>query len=426
MDLEAATSEGEGRASALNGGCFCTTLDRDALAESLDREVRRRGFAEQLIASHPILFANVSVFAPDAAIEQMAKVVGAVEAAAVLPEFQASALSWAPPIARHGFGPLGAFMGYDFHLTTQGPRLIEVNTNAGGGFLNAALAQAQRACCGEPLDRPATAPAAFRQAVGDMFVNEWRLQRGAGRPGLIAIVDDAPRDQHLYPDFELAKGLLEDQGFETVIADAASLRFQDEVLTIDGRVIDLVYNRLVDFGFDEPAHAALRDAYAAGAVVVTPNPYLHGLYADKRNLVVLSDTDQLKGWGLGADDAATLETALPKTVRVSAENAEALWDGRRALFFKPARGSGSKATYRGEKVTRRVWSEIIAGYYVAQVYAPPSRRGVMVDGARTDLKVDIRLYTYAGAVLLTAARLYQGQTTNMRTAGGGFAPVLRA
>ena len=426
MDLEAAPTKGEGRASTLNSGCFCTTLDRDALAESLDRGVRRRGFAEQLIASHPILFANVSVFAPDAAIEQMAKVVRAVEAAAVLPEFQAAALSWAPPIARDSLGPLGAFMGYDFHLTTQGPRLIEVNTNAGGGFLNAALAQAQRACCGEPLDRSATGPAAFRQSVGDMFVHEWCLQRGAGRPGLIAIVDDAPNDQHLYPDFELAKGLLEDQGFEAVIADAASLRFQDGVLMIDGRVIDLVYNRLVDFSFDEPAHVALRDAYAAGAVVVTPNPHLHALYADKRNLVLLSDTHRLKGWGLGADDAATLETALPKTVRLSAENAEALWDGRRELFFKPARGYGSKATYRGEKVTRRVWSEITAGDYVAQAYAPPSRRGVMVDGARTDLKVDIRLYTYAGAVLLTAARLYQGQTTNMRTPGGGFAPVLRA
>jgi hypothetical protein len=50
----------------------------------------------------------------------------------------------------------------------------------------------------------------------------------------------------------------------------------------------------------------------------------------------------------------------------------------------------------------------------------------VVDGARTDLKVDIRLYTYDGAVLLKASRLYQGQTTNMRTPGGGFAPVLRA
>lgn len=36
----------------------------------------------------------------------------------------------------------------------------------------------------------------------------------------------------------------------------------------------------------------------------------------------------------------------------------------------------------------------------------------------------MRLYIFAGTVLLAAARLYQGQTTNMRTPGGGFAPAL--
>ncbi len=39
------------------------------------------------------------------------------------------------------------------------------------------------------------------------------------------------------------------------------------------------------------------------------------------------------------------------------------------------------------------------------------------------LKLDLRAYVYDGRVQLTAARLYQGQTTNFRTAGGGFAPV---
>jgi hypothetical protein len=61
---------------------------------------------------------------------------------------------------------------------------------------------------------------------------------------------------------------------------------------------------------------------------------------------------------------------------------------------------------------------------VAQAFAPPGIRGIAHDGVRSELKVDIRLYTYAGRPLLAAARLYQGQTTNMRTPGGGFAPVL--
>lgn len=39
------------------------------------------------------------------------------------------------------------------------------------------------------------------------------------------------------------------------------------------------------------------------------------------------------------------------------------------------------------------------------------------------LKYDLRVYAYDGQIQLLAARLYQGQTTNFRTPGGGFAPV---
>ena len=39
------------------------------------------------------------------------------------------------------------------------------------------------------------------------------------------------------------------------------------------------------------------------------------------------------------------------------------------------------------------------------------------------MKFDLRAYAYAGETQWVAARLYQGQTTNFRTPGGGFAPV---
>ena len=42
------------------------------------------------------------------------------------------------------------------------------------------------------------------------------------------------------------------------------------------------------------------------------------------------------------------------------------------------------------------------------------------------MKADIRAFVYQGSVQLFAARLYQGQTTNFRTPGGGFAPVFAA
>ena len=53
-----------------------------------------------------------------------------------------------------------------------------------------------------------------------------------------------------------------------------------------------------------------------------------------------------------------------------------------------------------------------------------SERMIRIDNERQTRKLDVRLYTYGGQVLLSAARLYQGQTTNFRTPGGGFAPLL--
>src|SRR3546814_15381654 len=59
--------------------------------------------------------------------------------------------------------------------------------------------------------------------------------------------------------------------------------------------------------------------------------------------------------------------------------------------------------------------------YIAQAFAPPSMR--IVHGGHS-LKADVRCFASEAGVLLFAARLYQGQTTNTRTPGGGFAAVL--
>ena len=63
------------------------------------------------------------------------------------------------------------------------------------------------------------------------------------------------------------------------------------------------------------------------------------------------------------------------------------------------------------------------GDYIAQDLVAPSERMIKLDGCTETRKVDVRLYVYDHRILLTAARLYQGQTTNFRTPGGGFAPV---
>ncbi|WP_336139441.1 hypothetical protein, partial [Klebsiella pneumoniae] len=86
-----------------------------------------------------------------------------------------------------------------------------------------------------------------------------------------------------------------------------------------------VYNRLVDFWLEQPAHAVLRRAYDEGAVVLTPNPHVYALLADKRNLTLLCDDERLAGWGLPPAQRDALRQAVPETVRLTADNAERLW-----------------------------------------------------------------------------------------------------
>jgi hypothetical protein len=418
-----AITQARAAAAQLNRECFCVTLDHTALASALQDEVGDPEFFATLARSRPHLFSHTPVFLPKADRDAMRAVVRAIEDAARLPAYQEAALAWAPPVARVDHGPAGAFMGYDFHLTPEGPKLIEINTTAGGAFLNAFLARAQGACCVE-VERALTSAMLddFDDAVLAMFAAEWRRQGRAKPLVRLAIVDDRPQEQYLYPEFLLAKRLFERHGMEALIADPHELRFEHDVLQHAGQPIDLVYNRLVDFGLEAPDHAALKAAYESGAAVVTPNPRNHALFADKRNLVLLSQPELLMRWGLAPAHREAL-TSIPATHRVRGGDAEALWAARKGYFFKPATGHGGKAVYRGDKLTKSAWSDILAGDYVAQAIAPPSERTIELDGVRVQRKADVRLYTYDGAILIAAARLYQGQTTNFRTPGGGFAPV---
>ena len=408
---------------ALNSDCFCASLDADALRRALETDPAARGLHGLIEERCPHLFASLPVFVSRQHVDEMAGVIRAVEEVLTLPAYREAALAWAPPIARHDPGASGAFIGYDFHLGAGGPRLIEVNTNAGGALLNAVLARAQRACCGEIaalVGGPVPADA-LERTLFEMFVSEWRRSGRAGAPRRIVIVDDEPERQFLYPEFLLFAQLFRRFGIEAQVRAPEELAFNDGVLRDAQGPVDLVYNRLTDFALEAAAHAALRAAYLADAAVITPHPRAHALYADKRNLSLLTDEELLRSWGVREAAIAELQRGIPRTRIVSAPDGERLWAERRKLFFKPAAGYGSRAAYRGDKLTRRVWGEIRAGTHVAQELVLPSERRI---GPETAMKVDVRNYVYHGRVQQLAARLYQGQTTNMRTAGGGFAPVL--
>jgi hypothetical protein len=322
-------------------------------------------------------------------------------------------------------GARGVFFGYDFHPDGANLGLIEINTNAGGAMLNAAMAKAHRTCCFDDaqLAQAILSGAQFEDEIVRMFQAEWACARRTAPLRTIAIVDTQPQQQYLYPEFILFQRLFGKSNIDAVIADPSELAFRNGALWCGDMKVDLVYNRLTDFMLEAPESRALHDAYCAGAVVLTPHPQVHALYANKRNLTILSNATALAELGVPQVFIDILLANVPFTESVTTSNAERLWSERRNLFFKPVAGYGGRAAYRGDKVTKRVWQEILSGEYIAQqVIAPGVRVSGTADSPET-LKFDLRSYVYNSRVQWTAARVYQGQTTNFRTPGGGFAPV---
>jgi hypothetical protein len=411
---------------SLNKGCFCLTLDNAALARALDAELGGVQLSQLVRERCPYVFAARPVFVGGSESHRMTEVIQAVEAVVALPAYRDQVLDAAPAIAQLGAaGPKGVFFGYDFHFGTERLGLIEINTNAGGAMLNAVLARAQSACCAVMAGMAPTLSDvdAFEDQIAQMFVREWVLAGRERQLSSIAIVDEAPEEQYLYPEFLLFERLFQRHGLRTVIVGPSDLQWRGGVLWAGELAVDLVYNRLTDFYLEAAGSAALREAYLQDGVVLTPNPRAHALYADKRNLALFSDASRMSALGVPDAVQRVLLEHVPHTEVVVAEDAQRLWDSRRSLFFKPVAGFGSRAAYRGDKLTKRVWQEIVAGDYVAQEFVTPGERKVSEADPGQAMKFDMRAYTYEGSVMWLAARLYQGQTTNFRTLGGGFAPV---
>ena len=398
-------------------------MDAKQLRAQLARDPLLQGIFEEVIESRPHLFSSTTVFLNSHQLAQMSELIRTIETVVKISEYQKIALARSPEIAQINHGPQGVFMGYDFHLSDTGPKLIEINTNAGGGLLNLELAKAQEQCVRDATFHSDKKLNHLDQEFFNMFRQEWKTQRPSQELSMIAIVDDAPEKQYLYPEFQLFKHLFAHFNMKAIIVDAKDVTFHSGKLWYEDQSIDMVYNRLTDFYLESEEHQSLKRAYEAGAIVLTPNPYNHALLANKLNLVTLTDEEELNKLQLTQEAKNILIQGIPKTQQVTSENQESLWLNKKNLFFKPSAGFGSKATYRGDKLTLKVWGEILKENYVAQKIIPPSQRLVQIDEAKADLKIDIRAYVYQSEIQLLAARLYAGQTTNFRTTGGGFAPV---
>ena len=64
---------------------------------------------------------------------------------------------------------------------------------------------------------------AIEEALFEVFMTEWRLQRKDAPLRSLVIVDEAPQQQYLYPEFLLYRQLFSRHGIEATICDPREL-----------------------------------------------------------------------------------------------------------------------------------------------------------------------------------------------------------
>lgn len=343
-------------------------------------------------------------------LRKMLKLVRTLESLSSRTRYQQTVYALAPEIVRYDPGHAAVMMGYDFHISADGPKLIEVNTNAGGSFL--AL---QTTADEHERER-------LRKRAVKSFLDDFRLYNHNQKqtPQSLLILDEQPQEQFLFPEMNGFAALFNSLGINTQIADPHEVSSQAGKLVCHGRGIEMIYNRHCDFYLDTPPMETIRAAYLDGTVCLSPNPRIYGLLADKRRMVLWHDTQLLSDCGLSANEIELLAKTVPETRLLSDFDLEELWQERKQWVFKPATQFGSRGVLLGPKTTRKRFNQLDPHTTLCQHLAEPQMVSYP-DGST--FKVDLRLFVYRKRLLGLTARLYRGQVTNMRTEGGGFAHV---
>lgn len=300
------------------------------------------------------------------------------------------------------------FMSYDFHVTQDGSlKLIEINTNA--SFLG----------LGWEMNQFFKLPWNAEFKISDLkncFENELRLA-GFKKPlKKIVITDDNPSEQRLFLEFVLYRELFKTWGLECEIVDLA----EEEKL----KSAQLIYNRTTDFYFEEPKTQILKNIYLTKSSVVSPNPYEYRMLADKENFIDWSSPDFWNEIQIKDSDKNIIQKILPQTKMLNATNRDQIWSERKTLFFKPKRAFGSKSAFKGANIARKAFEELVQHESLAQELVSPAELSLETPNGVQNFKYDLRCYAYRDQFQGCVGRIYQGQVTNLRTDGGGFAAVV--
>lgn len=363
----------------------------------------------------PAAISSHSAPLPYTALVKMRRLVSLLYRLARQPAYLEALREDLPETARFDPGHDAVMMGYDFHLDPAGPRLIEVNTNAGGAIY------AYRAAFPEATpDRPL--PGHFPRRFLESFHQDFRRFAGPSGPPLqrLVILDEQPQEQHLYPEMVFFRDFFRSRGLQADICDPTELQAGADGVRLGGQRVEMIYNRHCDFYLEQPAMAGIRAAYLARTVCLSPNPRAYGLLADKHRLADWCDDRFLNSVGVSTRGRALLRELVPHSELLAGQDLDQVWSQRNQLVFKPLTLFGGKGVLIGKSMSRKRFAELDPRATLVQELVKPSLSDGGADG---EMKTDYRLFVYRNRLLGVSARLFQGQLTNLRTPGGGFARV---
>ena len=289
---------------------------------------------------------------------------------------------------------------FDFHYSEEmGLKLIEVNTNASLFWPFQILRQAHSMT---PIN-----PHGVKSLKKEFLQSYHRLF--SDQPSQAFIIDKDPKKEGLYFEFFLFQDWFESLGIKAEILSIGEFNQRESQRA-------LVYNRTTDFFLQEQESEKLRQLYLDRQICLTPHPLGYLIMADKRQL------DKLR------QNLATIDSDMAKIIpetklfREFSSNEE-IWSQRKKYFFKPSNSYGGKAAFTGRGISKKMFQSIAAPDYIAQELAPAGKMKFTFEEEEIEHKFDLRFYTNREGIIDVGARLYQGQTTNMKTRLGGIAPV---
>ncbi len=291
-------------------------------------------------------------------------------------------------------------MGYDFHLTPDGPKLIEINNNAGGlwekddGWI--------------PQSEHSELPGSLEHRLLNMFDPSWQT---------IAIVDEDIQSQYMYPEMLAYARLLESDGRKVFLLSPEDLLLKSDGLYIGSDKVDMIYNRHTDFYLQSAPMQHIRQAFIHQQVALNPYPRSYALVGDKNRMVDWWRKDFLSF--LDADTIDCIHSVVPETHVLAEVDLAQVWATRKAWVFKPAAKHGGKGVLLGKSMSRKRFESLDGASTVMQKLVPASQ---ILIGEKS-FKFDARLYMYGSRLIGMAGRAWHGQITNFREKGSGWTPI---